>query len=100
MNKKATEEYPMGAKSDYEEYKKDYEFLVSHHGGHAEDLTGGWVEGDKLFQLLENPTKKEAGNIYWSLITYSATAGFEGSVQPDRYNDEVKALYEKYGIDI
>jgi hypothetical protein len=82
--------------SMYNQARKDYEFLVAHHGGHAADLTGGWVEGDKLFDLLENPTKKEAAFIYESLITYSGEAGFEGGVPVDSGNDEVLAVYERH----
>lgn len=82
--------------SRYEIARRDYERLrVLHDNRHAEDLGGGWVEGEKLFELLQNPTKKEAAIIYESLITRCATSGFEGApVNQDI--PEVMEIFERH----
>lgn len=85
----------MGIKANYEQRQRDYEYLVAHHGEHADDLTGGFVEGDELFRLLKNPCKKLADEIYWSLITHSAVCGFENGVEPDLEDDEVCEIYRR-----
>ena len=83
----------------YEQAKKDYEYLVAHHGADCSDLTGGFVFEDKAFELLRNPTKTNAYHLYSSLITHYANAGYEDfcaqGQQPDFEDDEVCNIFRR-----
>ncbi len=86
----------------YKQAREDYEFLVSHHGGEPDDLTGGFVLDDYCFELLKNPTKTKAAELYETLIHYSSSAGFGVSdrevIEPDLENGQVREIYERYGL--
>lgn len=82
----------------YEQAKRDYNYLVAHHGNHVNDLTGGYVADEEYFRLLENPTKTNAYYHYCNLITYYATAGYENGVKggrPDFEDDEVCSIFRR-----
>lgn len=85
----------------YLQAKKDYEYLVEHHGSGCNDLTGGYVADEAYFELLRNPTKKNAYHHYCNLISYFAYAGYEkdshsnkGS-EPDFGDDEVCNIFRR-----
>ena len=85
----------------YEQAKKDYEYLVAHHGNHVNDLTGGYVADEAYFELLQNPSKKNAYQHYCSLITHFADSGVEDmnhgvmGVQPDFEDKEVCNIFRR-----
>lgn len=85
----------------YEEAKADYEFLKEHHGADCNDLTGGYVADEKYFELLRNPSKKNAYEHYCSLITYFSQVGFEPSNstnsgdQPNFDNEKVCEIFRR-----
>ncbi|MCP3924524.1 MAG: hypothetical protein GY714_18275 [Desulfobacterales bacterium] len=59
----------MATKKQHKEIENDYYYMVRTHG-EPSDLTGGFVEGDKLEDLLKKPTITTAYNIYKSLLQY------------------------------
>ena len=85
----------------YNDVRRDYERLVQIHGADANDITGGFVADEKFFTLLRKPTKTHARDMYWDLITHTATSGFEdgtGGSKPFTYDEEVCEIYEKYDL--
>lgn len=86
----------MSITKDYLEARKDYEYLCRHHGDSPDDITGGWLADEKLFDLLKNPCKKQAWHIYSSLILRSYEFGFEGGIVPDMDDSETVAIYERH----
>lgn len=84
----------------YEQAKADYEFLVEHHGEDCSDLTGGYVADDEYFELLRNPTKKNAYYHYCRLISHYASCGYEDGTsskgsRPDFDNEEVCEVFRR-----
>ena len=83
----------------YKQAKADYEFLKRHHGGQdCNDLTGGYVADEAYFELLANPTKKNAYLHYCALISHYAGAGYEagndvGGARPDFENKNVRDIF-------
>lgn len=53
----------------YEQVKKDYKYMVDNYGA-PNDLAGGFVINEKVFELLENPTKAHAKKIYIELVKF------------------------------
>ena len=82
----------------YKQAREDYEFLVSHHGSDVYDLIGGFVLDDHCFNLLKNPTKTKAAELYESLIHYSSHAGFglDTKIEPDLSDERVVEIYERH----
>lgn len=88
----------------YKQALKDLNRLEEIHDNPPYDMTGGWVEGEKLTALLASPSKKKALEIIESLIEHSAYSGFEGgprdsSKSPIFENSEVSEIYARYGLD-
>ncbi len=84
----------------YEQAKADYEFLKKHHGADCNDITGGYVADEKYFELLRNPSKKNAYEHYCGLISHYATCGSENhhtnaGDQPDFDNEEVCEIFRR-----
>jgi hypothetical protein len=71
--------------SKYEDVLRDYEYLESI--GLADDLTGGYVDGDAYRELLNNPTKANAKKHlcalidYWFSVGIEPDSGFKGSYE-------------------
>ena len=86
----------------YKQAREDYEFLVKHHEIDVYDLTGGFVLEDHCFTLLKNPTKTKAAELYEDLIEYSSYAGFglDDRIAPDLDNEQVREIYERYGLSL
>jgi len=84
----------------YQQARKDYEFLKEYHGNDVYDLSGGFVLDDHCFELLKNPTKTKAAELYEAMIIYSYTQGFgfDYSYPPDLENEQVREIYERYGL--
>jgi len=64
----------MATKKQYEHAKKSYLYMCKKYGI-PNDLTGGYVEGDKYYKLLKNPTFSNAYNDYVALIQYGFQMG-------------------------
>lgn len=60
----------------YEQALSDRDYLFDVYGP-AADMTGGWVEGEKLQKLLERPTKAAARDILSDLICYWFETGYD-----------------------
>ena len=65
----------------YEEAKRDYERLVEIHDGEdVYDFAGGFCFEFCAMELMRNPCKRVAKEIYCSLISYASYKGFESIV--------------------
>ena len=89
----------------YKQARKDYEFLIDHHQADINDITGGFTLDDHCLQLMKNPTKAQAAKLYEDLIMYSFDLGFEqdgygnrNRLEPDLENEQVREIYERYGL--
>ena len=60
----------------YEQALEDRDYLFRTYGP-ASDMTGGWVEGDYLEELLRQPTKTKAKNILSGLVCYWFETGYD-----------------------
>lgn len=88
-------------KLNYADLLKDYNELIDKHGD-PEDMTGGYVDGDKFRELLQEPTKAKAAIILKSIIDYGFQEG-DGSYRSENYGKifryecaVVDRLYRKY----
>lgn len=87
----------------YEQARADFERLVEiHKDKYPYDWIDGFCFEEYAFELMRNPTKAKATQIYREAIRYSAKAGFS-TASHDRfgilkYNDEVKEIYHRHGI--
>lgn len=84
----------------YEQAKADYEFLKEHHGADCNDLTGGYVADEQYFELLRNPSKKNAYHHYCALISHYATCGSESydsnsGNEPNFDNEKVCEIFRR-----
>lgn len=62
----------------YDEVKKDYYRLKEICGGNdIDDYCGAWCNNDKMNQLLNNPTKATAAELFSELITAYHTHGYK-----------------------
>lgn len=81
----------------YNTARKDYNTLIRlYDASGADDITGGWVADEKLFDLLENPCKKTASEIYESLILRCYTSGFEGGIDWDEDCPTTMDIFERH----
>lgn len=58
----------------FEDIKKDYIQLVSEYGC-PEDMTGGFVDAEKMEVVIRNPTKKNAAKYMKDVIEYGFQFG-------------------------
>ena len=89
----------------YEEAKRDYERLVEIHDGEdVYDFTGGFSFESCAIELMRNPCKRVAKEIYCNLISYAGYKGFESmSIRYGggiRRTDEVIEIFERHCCDI
>lgn len=81
----------------YNTAKEDYETLLRlYDASGADDITGSWLADEKLFDLLENPCKKEAADIYESLIQRVYDAGFEDGIEWDSDCEKTMEIFERH----
>ncbi|MUK37560.1 hypothetical protein GNP82_08350 [Aliivibrio fischeri] len=83
----------------YEQAKKDYEYLETHHGASLNDFTGGYVADEKYMELLRNPTKKNATNHYESMITAFSQVGYEPGNKPDFDDERVLDIFRRHSCE-
>ena len=84
----------------YEEKKRDYKRLkeLCDHE-HVYDFCGAWCNNDVLDSMMENPTKKNAGQHYSSLITRYFETGFGQNPydnKPDLLKDPIRLALERF----
>lgn len=81
----------------YKTAQKDYNTLLRlYNSSGADDITGGWVADERLFELLENPCKKVAAEIYESLILRCYTCGFEEGTDWDSDCSITMDIFERH----
>lgn len=82
----------------YKQAREDYEYLVAHHESDVYDLTGGFVLDNHCFELLKNPTKTQASELYELLIEHSSYAGFglDERIEPDLSDERVVEIYTRH----
>ncbi len=70
----------MSIAEDYKQKKEDYHTLKELCGGaDVSDYCGAWCNNDMMTSMLENPTKKNAMQMYSSLISAYLQNGCEAS---------------------
>lgn len=79
-------------KYTYESVKKDYQKLIKKYGD-PDDMTGGFVDGEKYQELLRNPSKENAMNHMIRIIQY----GFQDN---ECYNSECYGRISIYDCDL
>ena len=58
----------------FEDVKKDYIKLLKEYG-YPEDMTGGFVDAEKMEIVIRNPTKKNAAKYMADVIAYGFQLG-------------------------
>ncbi|MBO6225360.1 MAG: hypothetical protein J6N72_07925 [Psychrobacter sp.] len=95
----------MKIKDKYEKAKRDFNYLVDHHGTTIYDITGGYLEGEAYQKLLNKPTMTTAYKHFVAMIDYSASYGFcdggngGGGVSPDLTDKKTIAIYKYYNLE-
>jgi hypothetical protein len=74
---------------NFENVKKDYVRLIDDYG-FPEDMTGGFVDAEKMEKVIRNPTKKNAANYMKSVIEYGFQMG-------DFWNTEINGKISIHG---
>ena len=64
----------------FEEVKEDYQRLLGKYG-YPSDITGGFVDAERMEKVILNPTKKNATDYMLDVISYA----FQGD---EFYNSE------------
>lgn len=87
----------------YEQARADFERLVEiHKDAYPYDWLDGFCFEEYAFELMRNPTKAKATQIYREAIRYSAQAGFSATHHDSfgilKYTDEVKNIYNRHGV--
>lgn len=97
----------MSVQEKYKKAKRDYEYLVRHHGADIYDPSGGYEEGRAYKRLLANPSKAAAANHFINMIEYSASNGFSnyesgggnGGSSPDFDDQKTLDIYRYYNCE-
>ena len=77
---------------------RDYERLCAmYDASGADDITGSWLADEKLFDLMRNPSKKNAAYLYESLIDRIYQFGFENNISWDSSCEETMEIFERHG---
>lgn len=92
----------------YEQARADFERLVEIHNGEYPYDWDEWEDGFYFrnwgMELMQNPTKAKASQIYRAAIEYSSHKGFsyfeENDIGGIKRIDEVKKIYRKHGVNI
>lgn len=94
----------MSIAEDYKQKKEDYHKLKELFGGaDVSDYCGGWCNNDMMTMMLENPTKKNAMQMYSSLISryfntgHETSNGSNGGIAIDVYQPEVYEILKRNG---
>ena len=94
----------MSITEDYKQKKEDYHKLKElFDGAEVSDYCGGWCNNDMMTMMLENPTKKNAMQMYSSLISRYFYVGCEGhngsnrAVAIDVHQPEVYEILKRNG---
>lgn len=86
----------------FEEVKKDYLLLIRKYGEPI-DMTGGFVDAERMINVILNPTKENAKKYLMEVIAYGFQWGdfYRSETNGDISINEcsiVKNIYEKYII--
>jgi len=85
---------------NFDKIKKDYQRLIKKYG-HPEDMTGGFVDSEKMEEVILNPTKANAAQYMKLVIQYGFQWGefYKSEAHGDiSINDcnFLRGLYEEY----